>query len=82
MDGSVSILVRNIDRGIDAKKHRDHVSHLILRGKVKRRLKALVLEVCNVLQTDVLQHVDDHVQSLDLFVQDGDVDNAKIQIIL
>ena len=80
MDGSVSILVRNIDRGIDAKKHRDHVRHLILRGKVKRRLKALVLKVCNVLQTDVLQHVDDHVQSLDLFVQDGDVDDTKTQI--
>ena len=81
MDGSVSILVRNIDRGIDAKKHRDHVCHLVLRGKVKRRLKALVLKVSNVLQTNVLQHVDDHVQSLDLFVQDGDVDDTKTQII-
>ena len=81
MDRSVSILVRNIDRGIDAKKHPDRVCHLVLRGKVKRRLKALVLKVCNVLQTNVLQHVDDHVQSLDLFVQDGDVDDAETQMI-
>ena len=81
MDRSVPVLVGNIDRGIDAKKHRDHVCHLVLYGKVKRSLKTLVLEVSNVLQTDVLQHVDDHVQSLDLFVQDGNVNNAKTQII-
>ena len=81
MNRSVPVLVGNIDRGIDVKKHGDHVCHLVLYGKVKRRLKALVLEVSNVLQTNVLQHVDDHMQSLDLFVQDGDVDDAKTQKI-